>query len=261
MQSKKSVRKQTQKRTALAGWLYLIVLLTAALFFRCSSSSQNSRLYVLTASSMNQVMTEVLDGAAYPNVLVNSSSSGTLARQIAAGAPCDLYLSANRKWIDFLLAESLIDSSAIEIIAQNSLVLIVKSDDSTVGDDGDWKETLINSNLIAIGDPAHVPAGIYAAQAMKYYGIDSIVKPKLIEGKDVVTALRLVQMGEADCGFVYQTDALSAKGVQIIAEIDAVSHAPINYYRVSLSEKAKHFLADPNVMRRFNSILQAKGFL
>lgn len=260
MRNRKSVRKQIQKRTALAGWLYLIVLLMAAVFFSCARGNKPTNVYVFAASSMNEVIGKVVDTTAYANVLINASSSGTLARQIEAGAPCDVYLSANRMWVDYLMDRSVVDSSNVEVLAQNSLVLVARSESFAKAGSIGWRQFLIKSESVAIGDPNHVPAGMYALQALQYYKIDSIVNDKIIESKDVVSALKLVEMGEADCGFVYKTDALSSKRVRIVAEMDGESHSPINYYKVCLSDNGNQFMADVNVKRRLEKVLIENGF-
>jgi molybdate transport system substrate-binding protein len=87
----------------------------------------------------------------------------------------------------------------------------------------------LGDRRLAVGDPAHVPAGIYARQALEHYGWWNALKPRLALAENVRAALALVERGEAPLGIVYSTDARASKGVQVVAEFPETSHEPILY--------------------------------
>jgi molybdate transport system substrate-binding protein len=154
----------------------------------------------------------------------NFAASGTLAKQIALGAPADLYISANPKWMDYLISEQRIVPTSVRILASNALVLIgdPRSEISALTD-------LVNLERIAIGSPKSVPAGKYATEALKVTGLLEQLQGKLIIAKDVRQALIYAERGEADAAFVYRTDALLAKRATILLEVPKKLYNKIIY--------------------------------
>jgi molybdate transport system substrate-binding protein len=246
-------------KTSLSGWLYLLLLLTAAFFFSCSNKN-DSKAMLFVASSLNQSLTKVAESLQTSEVLINSASSGTLARQIEAGAPCDLYFSANKKWIDYLLSCELADSSNVEQIAQNTLVLISASENTAIFDTLSLLQCLDACSGIALGDPSHVPSGDYTKTALVNAGVYSKHRSKMIETKDVVSAMRLVELNEVDLAFVYKTDAMSSSKVKILNVVSDSLYAEINYYALSLSAKGKDLLSNMKFKTVLREILSEKGF-
>jgi molybdate transport system substrate-binding protein len=102
---------------------------------------------------------------------------------------------------------------------------------------------MYTESKIAIGDPGYVPAGKYAMQVFGYYHL--ALKEKLFETTDVRSALMMVELGEADFGIVYKTDALQSEKVKIIFAFPDESHHPVEYYQGLISQKslAKQFYA------------------
>lgn len=159
------------------------------------------------------------------------ASSSTLAKQIDKGAPADVYLSANPKWMNFLAEKKMIEPNTRFDLLGNRIVLIAPKASSIkikiapkfdlVGVLGDGK--------LAMGDPAHVPAGIYGKQALQGLGVWKAVEPKVARAKDVRAALALVERGEAPLGVVYATDAAISKKIKVIGVFPESSHPPIVY--------------------------------
>ena len=167
------------------------------------------------------------------HVRLSLASSSTLARQIAAGAPADIYISANEKWMDWLNDQGVIQANSRQDILANSLVLIAPAN-STIPPTDITTSTEITDLIgkderIAVGDPDHVPAGIYAKQALTTLGQWDAVNPRLARADNVRSALALVERGEAPLGIVYRTDAMISDGVKIIGTFPADSHPPITY--------------------------------
>ncbi|MEJ2700279.1 MAG: molybdate ABC transporter substrate-binding protein [Desulfuromonadales bacterium] len=159
-----------------------------------------------------------LYAAAHPGVSFtrNFASSGALAKQVAAGAPVDLFISANPKWMDYLVKKQIVPSADVQTFAFNALVFVGESAHPVHG-----MQDLSGLGRIAIGSPASVPAGQYARQALTHAGLyDGFLKAnKLVMAKDVRQALVYADRGETDGAFVYKTDALLAKNAKILFQV------------------------------------------
>ncbi len=163
-------------------------------------------------------------------VKASFASSSTLAKQIQAGAPAHLFISANPKWMDFLEQQKLIIPETRINLLHNKIVLIAPASrpiQVIMSKNFDLAKQL--HGRLCLGDPDHVPAGIYARQAFKSLGWWEAVKSRLVGTVDVRAALALVEHGECAAGVVYATDAISSKKVDIIAEFPDKTHEPIVY--------------------------------
>ena len=156
----------------------------------------------------------------------NFGSSGTLAREIEQGAPVDLFISAGAKPVDQLENEGLLAAGTRANLLRNSLVLIAPANSKMQGFD-DLRAKQVR--LIAIGDPASVPAGQYGKQTLTALHLYDDVKGKLVLGKDVRQVLTYVETGNADAGLVYATDAQISTGARVVATAPEGSHDPIVY--------------------------------
>lgn len=191
-------------------------------------------LLVLAAASMTDVMTlisKLYEEQGGDTVRLSFASSGTMARQIEAGAPGDVFISANRTWVDFLLEQNLLLDESVCKIAGNSLVLIAPRTASFSFSFGE--ETSLADSFqgrLAIGDTRSVPAGMYAKQALDYYGWYDELRPRFVPGDSVRRVLLYVECGEVDAGIVYATDAASSKNVRTVVEFPEESHMPIGYF-------------------------------
>ncbi len=159
------------------------------------------------------------------------AASSTLAKQIAHGAPADLFLSASPAWMDYLAARDLLAPGSRIDLLSNRLVLIAPLDSALtleVTRGFPLAEKLGRSRL-AIGDPAHVPAGIYAKAALETLGVWDAVGPRAAAAANVRAALALVERGAAAAGIVYATDAALSRRVRVVAAFPPESHPPIVY--------------------------------
>lgn len=157
------------------------------------------------------------------------AASSTLARQIDGGAPADLYVSANMKWMDYLQSHGLIVDASRRVIAANRLVAIAPSGDSVTIADQDALLVWLGRDRIALGDPEHVPAGIYAKQALSKLGAWGTLQSRIVAMPNVRAALAVVARGEASAGIVYATDARVTKDVRVVYAFDENLHVPIRY--------------------------------
>ena len=182
------------------------------------------------AASTKDAMNAIIEGFTkiHPDVkvLTNYGASGALAKQTVQGAPTDIFLSANDKWLDFIVQEGKADAKDKAIFAYNKLVFAGKKGVAVTS-----LADLKSLQRVAIGTPASVPAGQYAEQAMRGAGIyEELQKAnKLVMAQDVRQALLYADRGEVDGAFVYQTDALLAKDAVILMEVPENLYDRVSY--------------------------------
>jgi molybdate transport system substrate-binding protein len=218
-----------------------------------SGAFAQSEVVVFAAASTTNAVTEI--GKLYADqhlgrVTPSFASSSTLAKQIENGAPADVYISANKKWMDFLETRNLIDKRSRVDLLGNRIVLIapesspLKTIDVAPG--FPLASFLGKDGRLSMGDPEHVPAGIYGKQALEILGVWNQVAGRLAPMKDVRAALVLVERGEAPLGLVYATDAAISKKVRVVGTFPSHSHPPIVYPVAAVAggkaEAAKRFI-------------------
>ena len=167
-----------------------------------------------------------------PAPRLSFAASSTLARQIEQGAPAELFLSADEAWMDHLAARGLIVPESRVSPLGNSLVLVAPAGSNATAriEPGTDLAALLGARgRLAVGDPAHVPAGRYAQAALEWMGQWQPLAPRLARAENVRAALLLVERGEAPLGIVYETDARASPGVRVLARFPAGSHPPITY--------------------------------
>lgn len=169
--------------------------------------------------------------AAHPGVTLryNFGASGDLQKQIEAGAPVDLFLSAAQRQMDELERKNLIVSASRSAVAGNALTVIKPVDSRLdITKPADLLEARVGR--IVIGNPKTVPAGQYAEESLRALGLWDRLQPKLVFAENVRQALHYVARGEVDAGFVYTTDAASrAQGVKEAFRPPEDSYRPIIY--------------------------------
>jgi molybdate transport system substrate-binding protein len=192
-------------------------------------------LTVFAAASLTDAMKDIStlwaqDG--HQPLRLSFGSSSTLARQIEQGAPANVFASADEKWMDYLAQKNLIAADTRKDLLGNDLVLVVPANKPlhvTIAPNFDLLALLGPSGRLAVGDPAHVPVGIYAEQALRKLGWWDKVAPRLARTDDVRAGLLLVERGEVPAGIVYATDAAASKAVMVAGTFPADSHDPVSY--------------------------------
>jgi molybdate transport system substrate-binding protein len=174
-------------------------------------------------------------------VIFNFAASGPLLQQIAQGAPVDVFASADQKTMNQAQEKGLIVPASRKNFVSNTLVLI-RPLDSKFEISALKDLTRPEVKRVAVGNPASVPAGRYAQEALTQAGLWEALQPKLILGESVRQALDYVSRGEVDAGFVFATDAAIAKGkVKMVAEVQG--HQPIVYPVALVAASQKKALA------------------
>jgi len=198
-------------------------------------AARAQQLTVFAAASLTDAMKDISaqwTNAGHPPLRLSFGSSSTLALQIEQGAPANLFASADEKWMDYLAAKNLVVTDTRRDLLGNDLVLVVPANHPShvsIGPGFDLMAMLGPDGRLATGDPAHVPVGIYAEQALKKLGLWDAVSPRLARAADVRSALLLVEHGEAPAGIVYATDAAVSKAVMVAGTFPADTHDPVAY--------------------------------
>jgi len=170
-------------------------------------------------------------GSPAPHLVYAASSA--LARQIESGAPADLFISADERWMDDAARRDAILPSTRSDLLGNALVLIAPASSHAAVDLAHGIPPLLDAlgsdGRLAIALPDSVPAGIYARQSLLHLGMWSALEPRMAMSRDVRAALNLVLLRQCPLGIVYRSDAVSEPRVKVLATFPAASHKPIVY--------------------------------
>lgn len=205
----------------------LSLVLCSILFL--ASTAPAAELNLSAAASLREVINELTAEYGKKTAGVtfrkNFGASGALAKQIEQGAPADIFISANREWLDYLQNRQLSDEASRCAFAYNSLVFA-----GTTKQPVDGLKELAKLRKIAIGSPRSVPAGEYAVESFKAAGVEKELAGKLVMAKDVREAMKYAELGEVDGAFVYRTDALLlGKQAKILFSVPEGLHERIVY--------------------------------
>ncbi len=199
------------------------------------------RVHVYAAASLTNVFYDISKAGVVagfqPCACVHAASSA-LARQIAAGAPADIYISANPGWMDFLVERGL-NAGPPRLFAGNTLVLISARHDFRFRfDAGRRLADTLGDEWLALADPDHVPAGLYAKAGLETLAHWQGVRRRIARAANVRAALALVARGEAAAGVVYGSDAAAEPRVRIVDTFPADSHPKIRYMAALIGRDA-----------------------
>lgn len=214
---------------------FLFSLLTIALLGIVSvAPAKAADLVVFAAASMKGSLDDVARAFEAKNgtkVVVSYASSSQLAKQIEAGAPADAFISADTKWMDYLVGKSAVKKEETVNLLGNRLVLVAAKDSGTSIEieKGFKLAQALGDGRLAMGDPKSVPAGKYGRESLEFYGVWGDVEGKIAGADNVRAALKLVSSGEAPLGVVYETDAKADKNVRVVGVFAEDSHSPIIY--------------------------------
>jgi molybdate transport system substrate-binding protein len=216
-------------------------------------SGQEPPITVSAAISLSGALEEI--ARAYKasgggEVRFNFAASNVLARQIVNGAPADLFVSADEAQMDYAQGQGAIDAASRVRLLANRLVVVVPA-----GRAAEWRDikALLRPDVrrLALGDPAGVPAGVYARQYFERVGIWHDIQPKLLPLANVRAALAAVESGGADAAVVYESDAATTTRVRVVLAIEGPD-APHIVYPAAITTRSKNLAA----ARRFLAYLR-----
>ena len=217
----------------ISGWLAWASAV-AILVAPHSARGQSSDVLIFAAASLRNVIDDLAapckqaTGVGYK---ASYAASSTLAKQIAEGAPADIFISADLEWMDDVAKRNLIASASRVNLLGNDLVLVAPKASPvalTIAPNFGLAAAL-GTGRLAVGDPAAVPAGLYAKSALTSLGVWDSVSSRLAPAENVRAALLRVSRAEAPLGIVFRTDALADATVKIVDVFPGSSHPPIVY--------------------------------
>lgn len=219
---------------ALAG-LAAVALAMVTLPPAAAAKAEQRQVTVFAAASLTDALQDL--GRAYTEktgvkVVFSFASSSAVARQIEAGAPADLFISADTEWMDYLQQRGLIDVSTRKDMLSNRLVLIAPADSTaqlTIAPGFALAAALGKDGRLSTGDPDFVPVGRYARSALSSLGVWNDVADRLLRAESVRSAMAFVARGEAPLGIVYLSDVGVEQKVRIVDTFPTASHPPIVY--------------------------------
>ncbi len=187
---------------------------------------------VLAATSMREALSAAADAWArhgHPRPLLSFAASSAGARQIEAGAPADLFVSADEEWMDDLARHGLLAPGTRADIAGNRLVIVTPAANRVRVSFTATGLAPLSRGPVAMANPDAVPAGRYGQAALTKLGAWSTVAAHVVRAENVRAALALVERGVAPFGIVYATDARASRAVRVAGVFPAASHPPIRY--------------------------------
>lgn len=172
---------------------------------------------------------------------VSYAASSALAKQIEAGAPADVFISADLAWMDYVAEKNLIKDDTRSNLLGNHIVLVTGKQDAAPVDikHGFDLKGLLGGEKLAMGAVDSVPAGKYGKAALEKLGVWSSVEKNVAGAENVRAALLLVSRGEAPYGIVYKTDAGADKDVTVVGTFPEDSHPPI-VYPIAITAESKN---------------------
>ena len=232
------------------------------------AQAQSRGPLVLAAASLQEAMSDaakVWASRKHAQPVLSFAGSSALARQIEAGAPADLFVSADEEWMDHVAAKGRLKPGTRAPFLRNQLVLIAPaSSRATLRITRNFPlARALGTGRLAMADPVAVPAGKYGRQALTKLGVWSSVQGRIAPAENVRAALLLVERGEVPFGIVYATDARASRKVRIVGTFPSASHAPITYPIATL-KASKH--PEAEAFRRFllsregKAIFARRGF-
>jgi molybdate transport system substrate-binding protein len=216
---------------------------------------------VLAAASLQEALTDAAtlwSTRKHTKPVLSFAASSALARQIEAGAPADLFISADEPWMDDVANKGLIRSGTRVSFLHNRLVLIAPAGSRVqLGIKlGFALKRALGNGRLAMADPEAVPAGKYGKAALTRLGVWAEIEPKVARAENVRAALALVERGAAPLGIVYFTDAKASARVRIVGIFPASTHPAITY-PIAVLKTSRSPDAEP--FRRFLISRQGKA--
>ena len=214
----------------ITAWRSLL-LLCALAFGIVANAAEPSRVFA--AASLTNALSDIgalWAKAGHPPPLLDFAASSTLAKQIEAGAPADLFASADVPWMEELSSRALLEPGTRIDLLGNDLVLIApRGRGFKVSMDAAFHFAESFSGKLCTGEPGSVPVGRYAQQSLQALGWWNTLQGRIVGTDDVRAALAFVEQGECGAGIVYASDAAISTKVEVVAVFPAATHQPIVY--------------------------------
>lgn len=216
---------------------------------------------LLAAASTSRAMEAALAESGL-SAITSYGASGILARQIEHGAPADLFVSANPKWMDYLQDLGLVAPESVSVLMSNRLVLIGPKGAPALS--ADEVPARLKGELFVMADPATAPVGAYGQAALESLGLWDAASAALVPMRNTLGTVAAVTSGEAALGLVYASDAMG-QNVDVLLELPAESHPPVRYLVAPVASGEQADSADALLQFLLSdagrTVLESHGFL
>jgi len=209
------------------------VLIGLCFLLGTSLANAENKVTVFAAASLTNAISEIAAGYEKGKgikVAGSFAGSAALAKQIENGAPADVFISADTRWMDYLQQRGRILPETRKDLLGNRLVVIAPTGRGfkmNANKGFDFSQAFVGR--LCTGDLESVPAGVYAKQSLVALAWWDAIKPRIVGTQDVRAALAFVERGECAAGIVYETDAKVSDKVELVARLPDETHAPIVY--------------------------------
>lgn len=222
------------------------MMLTTSLLMMASRSMAEQKVTVFAAASLSNAVSKIAslyEKESGVQVATSFASSSALAKQIENGAPADVFISADLKWMNYLQDKSRIDMVTRRNLLGNKLVLVAPLGKGfEVKTEKGFEFARKFDGRLCTGDVESVPVGIYAKQSLRALDWWDAVRSRIVGTQDVRAALVFVERGECAVGIVYETDAKVSGKVEVIGTLPDQSHDPIVYPVAAVTPQGKGFV-------------------
>lgn len=214
---------------------FLFVSVLAVVMCGCSPGQadvESSRITVFAGAGTAPVMNrqaEVFTEETGIRVIYNYANAAQLAKQLEAGTPADVFLSANRKWMNYAVEKGCINTSTCSDLLTTDLVIIVPKGRPVDVDFCQPRGEQKFSGRFAIGDPGFSPLGIYAEQSFRKLGWWDELEPHFVTADTINKVLHYVELSEADAGVVFRSVAALSDNVDVVGVLPANTHKPVRF--------------------------------
>ena len=249
-------------------WLVIMVA-GYGFYFSQNNSAYGENILIFAASSptlpIQKIVTRYQEKS-NNRVRVSYAASSILAQQISRGAPTDIFISANQKWMNYLATKNSLIAQSKRKIVSNNLVIISPKNHTVKLKNLNIKSlnNILNDGRLGIGDPGHVPLGIYSKEVLDYLDLWQPIKKRLARLKNARAVLTFVERGETKAGMVYESDAHLNNKVKILFKIPPKMHSKI-YYWAALTRSnnltASRHLFDIFFNQNSKDVFKHHGFL
>jgi len=219
------------------------------MLFAAQTGLPAAQVTVFAAASLTDSLKQIAadyEKASGDKIIFNFAASGTLERQIEAGAPADIFFSADEAKADTLEKKGLLASGTRKSLLGNTLIIVTTPDTAAIHSPADLTNAAIQH--LALGDEKIVPAGTYAKAYLEKLSLWPALESKIVPCENVRAVLAAVETGNVDAGIVYKTDAAISKKVKVAFEVPAADAPKISYPLALVKdspqpEAAKKFIA------------------
>jgi molybdate transport system substrate-binding protein len=234
--------------------LWIAIFASATLLFASQNELHAATVTVFAAASLTDSLKQIAadyEKSSGDQIVFNFAASGTLARQIEAGAPADIFFAADETKADALEKKGLLVAGTRKSLLGNALVIVTAIDATAIHSPAELTNAAVEH--IALGELKTVPAGTYAKAYLEKLSLWPEVETKVVPCESVRAVLAAVESGNVDAGFVYKTDAAVSKKVKVAYEVPALAAPKISYPLALLKDAPQ-----PNAAKKFIAYLDSE---